>query len=52
MLINNAGVGSYGPLAQMNWRRRQRVMEINYFAPLRWIDRVVPIMRRQGAGSN
>jgi short-subunit dehydrogenase len=50
VLINNAGVGSYGPLAEMNWRRRQRVMEINCFAPLRWIDRVVPIMRRQGGG--
>jgi NAD(P)-dependent dehydrogenase (short-subunit alcohol dehydrogenase family) len=50
VLVNNAGVGSYGRLAQMNWRRRQRVMEINYLAPLRWIDRVVPIMRRQGGG--
>jgi len=50
ILINNAGVGVYGanertPLEDMRW-----TMETNFFAPVRCMLAVLPLMREQGSG--
>jgi len=44
ILINNAGVGIYDKVATMNEAEARYIMEVNYFAPLRLIQTVVPIM--------
>ncbi|KAE8680668.1 Integrase-type DNA-binding superfamily protein [Hibiscus syriacus] len=50
LLINNAGIGSTGPLAELSLDAIQRAWEINTLGQLRMVQQVVPHMasRRQG----
>ena len=50
ILINNAGVGVYGPSWSVPMEHARRQMELNYFALLGMIQLTVPHMRRRGTG--
>lgn len=50
ILVNNAGFGIRAPVAETPLADAQRLMEVNFFGPLRLIQAVVPIMRKQGHG--
>lgn len=50
LLINNAGRGLYGPLERVNLEDYEQIMDLNVFAPLRAMQLVTPIMRKNGGG--
>ncbi len=50
LLINNAGQGMYGPVESINVTDYKAIMDLNVYAPLMAMQRVIPIMRRQGGG--
>lgn len=50
ILINNAGVGVYGPSWTVSMENARRQMELNYFALLGLLQLAVPHMRARGAG--
>lgn len=51
VLVNNAGVGMYAPSWRADMTSVRDMFELNYFAVLDMIQRVVPSMRRQGGGA-
>jgi len=51
VLINNAGVGVYVPCWKLEPAQARAMMEVNFFAPLELMRRVIPAMRRQGGGA-
>ncbi|GGD37565.1 SDR family oxidoreductase [Muriicola marianensis] len=51
VLINNAGVGITGPLEETPNKSIHNAFETNFTGPLNMIKAVLPIMRKQGAGS-
>ena len=50
MLVNNAGIGARGLARDTQFDVYRRVMEIDYFAPLRLTQLVLPAMRACGSG--
>jgi len=50
ILINNAGVGAYGPSFAAPLEETRRMMELNFFAPLALTQLVVPHMRVRLSG--
>lgn len=50
VLVNNAGVGCVGRIADARMDLLRQVMEVNYFGALAAIQAVVPIMRKQRKG--
>lgn len=50
VLVNNAGVGLWSPVADLTPESLGAVVDVNVYGPLRLIHRVVPLMRRQGGG--
>lgn len=50
ILINNAGAGLYTPSWQTPLEKARQLFELNFFAALDLIQRVVPIMRGLGEG--
>lgn len=50
LLVNNAGYGAMGPLAEMPLAEVQAQFATNLFAPLALIQAAFPLMRRQGRG--
>lgn len=50
VLVNNAGYGSYGSVEEVPLSEGRRQFDVNVFGPLRLIQLVTPVMRRQGAG--
>lgn len=50
LLINNAGYALVGPVELLTREEMQGQMEINFFAPIRMIQAVLPAMRQQQAG--
>lgn len=50
-LINNAGVGIYGAVANVKVEDFKRAFELNVIGATAAIQRVIPIMRAQGGGS-
>ncbi len=50
LLINNAGYALVGPVEFLKREEMQEQMEINFFAPIRMIQAVLPAMREQKAG--
>lgn len=50
ILINNAGQGLYAPVESVDMEKYHEIMELNVFAPLRAMQLVIPIMRKQGGG--
>jgi short-subunit dehydrogenase len=51
ILINNAGVGVYGPSWSISMEHARRQMELNYFALLGMTQLAVPHMRARGVGT-
>ncbi|KAL5556752.1 hypothetical protein UlMin_038988 [Ulmus minor] len=50
VLVNNAGIGSSGPLAELPLEMIKKVWEINTLGQLRLVQQVVPHMASQGSG--
>lgn len=50
ILVNNAGLGLYGPVEALGMAQVREVFEVNFFALLRLTQRAVPLMRRRGWG--
>ncbi len=50
VLVNNAGVGLWAPLADGSMANMRRVFEVNLFGAIQCIQAVVPHMRRQRRG--
>jgi short-subunit dehydrogenase len=50
ILINNAGIGLYGPAWDTSLEEARRLFELNFFAPLAMVQLVAPHMRRRGGG--
>ncbi len=51
ILINCAGLNSSrAPAAEPDWQQLQHMLDINYFAPLRLINAVLPSMRERSSG--
>lgn len=51
VLVNNAGVGVYLPCWKLEPAQARAMMEVNFFAPLELMRRLIPPMRRQGGGT-
>lgn len=51
ILINNAGVGVYGPSWTVPMEHARRMMELNYFAVLGMLQLAVPHMRGRRSGA-
>jgi NAD(P)-dependent dehydrogenase (short-subunit alcohol dehydrogenase family) len=52
LLINNAGIAEFGTfLAEDSEASARRMMEVNYFAPLRLGRAFAPVLRSQGGGA-
>ena len=50
VFINNAGMGIGGPLEFCSLEDAQRQMDVNWMGMVRFLHRVVPVMRAQGSG--
>ncbi len=50
VLINNAGYALVGPVESLTEEEIQDQMEVNFFAPIRLIQAVLPSMRNQKSG--
>jgi short-subunit dehydrogenase len=50
VLINNAGLGLYGAIENIGVEDYRAVFELNVVGPLAAMQKVIPIMRRQGGG--
>ncbi len=50
ILINNAGYALVGPVESMTEEEMHEQMEVNFFAPIRFIQAVLPVMRQQKSG--
>jgi NAD(P)-dependent dehydrogenase (short-subunit alcohol dehydrogenase family) len=51
VLVNNAGQGLHVPLHEVNPDDFRAILELNLVAPLIFMQAILPVMRRQGAGS-
>ncbi|HEY5026481.1 MAG TPA: SDR family oxidoreductase [Acidimicrobiales bacterium] len=51
VLVNNAGVGTGGPIELVPMDEVRRVFETNTFGPLRMMQAVLPQMRARGSGT-
>ena len=49
-LVNNAGIGSLGPIEETPEEEAHRVLEVNFFGPLRLARLAIPVMRAGGGG--
>ncbi len=50
ILVNNAGQGIYGPFEKIDISDYKRVMDLNVYAVMDLMQKVIPIMRGQGGG--
>src|SRR6185436_13970422 len=50
-LVNNAGLGTFGPVDEIAPESFREVLETNLFGPFYAIAAAVPILRQQGGGS-
>jgi NAD(P)-dependent dehydrogenase (short-subunit alcohol dehydrogenase family) len=51
VLVNNAGIGGGGPLADVPLPFAKAMFETNYFGVIRMIQAVLPVMREQRSGA-
>jgi NAD(P)-dependent dehydrogenase (short-subunit alcohol dehydrogenase family) len=50
VLVNNAGVSSAGPIETLSLDVAERLMDTNFWGPMRTVRAVLPGMRDQGSG--
>lgn len=50
ILVNNAGRGMYGPVETIDVEKYKEIVELNVYGPLRAMEAVIPLMRKQGGG--
>ena len=50
ILINNAGYALIGPVEGLTTKEIQEQMDVNFFAPIKFIQTVLPSMRNQKSG--
>ncbi|SDI26938.1 hypothetical protein SAMN05216603_13112 [Pseudomonas benzenivorans] len=50
LLVNNAGLGSYGAFVAQDWRREQQLIEVNILALARLCHAIGNVMAGQGSG--
>ncbi|MDR2686492.1 MAG: SDR family NAD(P)-dependent oxidoreductase [Oscillospiraceae bacterium] len=50
VIVNNAGYGQYGAVETVPMETGRRQMEVNFFAPVRLIQLLLPSMRERGGG--
>ncbi len=50
VLVNNAGIGAFGPAESASEESIRRQFEVNFFAAVSLTQKVLPIMRAQGDG--
>jgi NAD(P)-dependent dehydrogenase (short-subunit alcohol dehydrogenase family) len=50
ILINNAGVGAFGPVEELSMETIARDMQTNYFGTVRCVKAVLPAMRQRKSG--
>jgi short-subunit dehydrogenase len=50
VLINNAGVGSYGPVEEISADQMERIWRTNFMGTFYAIQEVLPLMKKQGSG--
>ncbi len=50
LLVNNAGIGARGLARDVQFEVYQKIMEVDFFAPLRLTQLVLPAMRARGSG--
>ncbi len=50
VVINNAGIGVYGALADLNEAEARRVMEVNYFGPVALMKAALPALKANPDG--
>lgn len=46
LLVNNAGIGAFGPFEQASENRLRRIMEVNFFAPVELSRIALPLLHR------
>lgn len=51
VLINNAGLGTYGPFAESSWDKTAEMLEVNVVAPTLLLQRLLPSMVKRGSGA-
>lgn len=50
VLVNNAGLGIYGPAATVSLAEARQVMAVNFFGPWQLMQACIPIMQKNGGG--
>jgi len=50
VIVNNAGYGQYGAIETVPMETGRRQMEVNFYAPVRIIQLLLPSMRERGGG--
>jgi short-subunit dehydrogenase len=50
VLVNNAGQGIYGAIENVNVDEYRKIIELNIMGPLMAMQKIIPIMRKQGGG--
>jgi len=50
VLVNNAGRGLMGPLETVDLDAYKQIVDLNVYAPLRAMQLVIPLMRKEGGG--
>lgn len=51
ILVNCAGIGMFGRVEDIDAAKYRAVLELNLVAPLLLMEKVIPIMRKQGGGT-
>jgi NAD(P)-dependent dehydrogenase (short-subunit alcohol dehydrogenase family) len=50
VLVNNAGIGSSGPIESIDWEKATAVYETNVWGAIRTVRAALPAMRAKGSG--
>ncbi|MGV9678387.1 SDR family NAD(P)-dependent oxidoreductase [Nocardia sp. NPDC003482] len=51
LLVLSAGTGTAGPVAEMTAKARERMLEVNFRAPLTLIQHALPLLRKSAAAA-
>lgn len=51
ILVNNAAQAMFTPVEKINLGKYRELVELNMYAPLSLLQKVVPLMRKQGGGT-